>query len=108
MSEKKTLRNEIDDYIATLTPDEQSEVAIAGAAIDLACLLYQARQERALSQIEAGDKAGIKQQAVSRLEHSATQVQLSTLQKYLGALGYSIDITVKDAQTGDILGQATL
>lgn len=100
--------NEIDDYIATLTDDERQEVAVAEAALDLAFLLYQARQERDLSQTEAGKIAGLKQQVVSRLEHSAANVQLGTLQRYLGALGYSIDITVKDTQTGVVLGQATL
>jgi ribosome-binding protein aMBF1 (putative translation factor) len=108
MINRQTPHNEIDDYIATLTDEERQEVAIADAALELASLLYQARQERDLSQTEAGKVAGFKQQMVSRLEHSAAQAQLSTLQRYLSALGYSIDITVKDTQTGVILGQTTL
>jgi DNA-binding XRE family transcriptional regulator len=100
--------NEIDDYIATLSPEEQQEVAVAALALDLAHILYEARQERGLTQAAAATKAGIHQQAVSRLEKAVGNARLSTLQRYLDALGYSIDITIKDAATGQIIGQATL
>ena len=100
--------NEVDEYIATLTPEEQQEVAVAEAALDLAYLLYQAREKRALSQASAGSLAGLKQQMVSRLEHTVTHVQLQTLRRYLSALGYSIDIIIKDTQTGDVLGHTTI
>lgn len=100
--------NDIDDYIATLSPEEQHEVAIAEVALDLARLLYEARQERGLTQTAAATKAGIHQQAVSRLEQAIGDIRLSTLQRYLEALGYSLDITVKDAATGHIVGHASL
>ena len=100
--------NEIDDYIATLTEEEQKEVALAEEALDLAQLLYLAREERGLSQKAAAQQAGIHQQAVSRLEHAVATTQLATLQRYLAALGYSIDVIIKDTQTGDVVGQVTL
>ncbi len=100
--------NEIDTYIATLTEEEQQEVALAGTALDLAQLLYLVRETRGLSQKDAALQAGLHQQAVSRLERAVANIQLSTLQHYLAALGYSIDITIKDAETGDIIGQTTL
>ena len=108
MNPQQAPYNEIDEYIATLTEDEQRQVALAGEALDLVQLLYLAREERGLSQKAAAQQAGLHQQAVSRLEHAVGNTQLATLQRYLAALGYSIDITVKDIQTGDIVGQATL
>lgn len=102
------VKSDIDAYIDSLPEDEQQEVAIAGVALDLAAILYHARQERGLSQTAVANKAGLRQQSVSRLEKAVGVVQLGTLQKYLGALGYTIDITVKDTATGEIVGQTTL
>ena len=108
MSEQRPPYNEIDDYIATFSEEERAELAAAEAAIDLACLLYQAREEHGLSQTAAAQQAGIKQQAVSRLEQPGANVQLDTVQRYLGALGYTLDLTVKEAKTGRVLGNTTL
>lgn len=108
MSTSQVPFNEIDEYIATLSPEEQQEVAVASVALDLAQILYEARQERGLTQTEAASKADIHQQAVSRLEKAVGNARLSTLQRYLDALGYSIDIIIKDTATGQIIGQTTL
>ncbi len=35
-------------------------------------------------------------------------MQLGTLQRYLGALGYSIEISVIDNRTGNVAGKTTL
>ena len=103
-----TPHNEIDDYIAGLPEAEQQEVAIAGIALDLAQLLFHLRQERGLSQTAAAARAGMRQQAVSRLEKAVGNVQLATLQRYLTALGYRIDIVIKDNDTGTVIGTASL
>lgn len=108
MSEQRAAYNEIDDYIATFSEEERAELAAAEAAIDLACLLHQAREEHGLSQTAAAQRAGIKQQAVSRLEQPGANVQLDTVRRYLGALGYTLDLTVKEAKTGRVLGNTTL
>lgn len=108
MSDETKHYNEIDDYIAALTPDEQKDLSAAEAALDLAYLLHRAREERGLTQAAAAAQTGLHQQAISRLERSLRNVQLDTLQRYLDALGYTIDIEVKDKQTGQVLGTATL
>lgn len=96
MNKDRKNYNEIDDYIATFSDEERQEYAAAETALDLACVLYHIRQEQGLTQREAAKRADLQQQAVSRLERAATNVQLGTLQRYLGALGYSIEITIKD------------
>ena len=100
--------NEIDDYIATFTPEELNELAAAEVALDLAVLLHQAREARGLSQTAAAQLAGLQQQAVSRFEQPRENVQLATVQRYLAALGYSIEIAVRETKTGKVLGSATL
>ena len=108
MSETTKPCNEIDDYIAAFSYEEHQEYIAAETALDLACLLHYIRQEQGLNQREAAERAGLKQQAISRLEKAASNIQLGTLQRYLGALGYSIEISVIDNRTGNVAGKTTL
>jgi len=108
MSETTSPYNEIDDYIAAFSDEERQEYVAAETALDLACILYQIRQEQGLTQRKAAERAGLKQQAISRLEKAASNMQLGTLQRYLGALGYSIEISVIDNRTGNVAGKTSL
>jgi hypothetical protein len=45
---------------------------------------------------------------MSRLEKAATSVQLGTLQRYLGALGYRLEISVIDNRTSNVAGKTSL
>lgn len=105
MSKNTKTYNEIDDYIATFSDEERKEYEVAEAALDFACMLYHLRQERGLSQQEAAKRAGLHQQAISRLEKAASNIQLGTLQRYLSALGYDIEISVRDSRTGKVAGR---
>jgi HTH-type transcriptional regulator / antitoxin HipB len=100
--------DDLDAYIATLTEAEREDLAVAEAAIDIAALLYEARERRGLSQTAAAERAGLQQQAVSRLERPHANVRLATLQKYLGALGYAVEINVIDLETGSSAARAVL
>ncbi len=100
--------NEIDDYIAAFSDEERQEYAAAETALDLASILYHIRQARGLTQRQAAERAALQQQAVSRLERAASNVQLETLQRYLGALGYHIEISVIDNHTGNVAGKTSL
>ena len=108
MSETTRSYNEIDSYIAAFSEEERQEYDAAETALDLACILYHIRQEQGLTQREAAARAGLKQQAISRLEKAASNIQLGTLQRYLSALGYSIEISVTDNRTGNIAGKTSL
>jgi DNA-binding XRE family transcriptional regulator len=108
MSETSKPYNEIDDYIAAFSDEERQEYIAAETALDLACILYHLRQEQGLTQRQAAERAGLKQQAISRLEQAASNMQLGTLQRYLGALGYSIEISVIDNRTGNVAGKTIL
>ena len=108
MSETTRPSNEVDDYIATFSDEERQEYAAAEMALDLASILYRIRQERGLTQREAAERAALQQQAISRLEKAASNIQLGTLQRYLGALGYHIEISVIDNRTGNAAGKTSL
>ena len=100
--------DDLDPYIASLTAAEREELASAEAAIDLAVLLHRARERRGLSQAEAAARLGLAHQAVSRIERSHANVQVRTLQRYLGALGYVLEITVRERDTGEVAGRVCL
>src|SRR5437879_1861468 len=108
MSEMTKPYNEIDDYIAAFSNEEHQEYAAAETALDLASILHRIRQERGLTQRQAAERAALQQQAVSRLEKAASNVQLGTLQRYLGALGYRLEISVIDNHTGYVAGKTSL
>jgi DNA-binding XRE family transcriptional regulator len=108
MSETTKPYYEIDDYIAAFSDEECQNYVAAEMALDLACMLYHIRQEEGLTQREAAERAGLKQQAISRLEKAASNMQLGTLQRYLGALEYRIEISVIDNRTGNVAGKTSL
>ena len=105
MSEFINPYNEIDDYIASFSDEERQEYVVAETALDLSSFLYQIRQEQGLTQRKAAERAGLKQQAISRLEKAASNIQLGTLQRYLNALGYSVEISIIDNHTGNVAGK---
>lgn len=108
MNETSKPYNEIDDYIAAFSEEERQEYVAAATALDLAGLLYQLRQKKGLTQRSVAERTGLKQQAISRLEKAASNTQLGTLQRYLGALGYHLEISVIDNRTGNVAGKASL
>lgn len=103
MNEYGPTYNEIDGYIAELTEAEREELAMADSAIELAFLFHDARESRGLTQAEAAQQAGLRQQAVSRFEQpdmKLANTKVETLRRYMAALGYSVQITLKDLKSG--------
>jgi DNA-binding XRE family transcriptional regulator len=93
--------DDIEAYIATFDEDGRRRLAAAEAAIDIAILLYRARERRGLSQAAAAKLAGLHQQAVSRFERPDANPRLDTIQDYLGALGYALELAAIDIETGE-------
>ena len=101
MSETSEPSNEIDDYISTFSYEESQGYTAAETALELASTLNRIRQQQGLTQRQAAERAALQQQAVSCLEKAATSVQLGRLQRYLGALGYRLAISIIDNRTGN-------
>lgn len=106
LSHETPVRDDLNAYIATFDEQERQELAQAGAALDLAVLLHEVRAARGLTQKDAAERAGLQQQAVSRWERAHTNVQLGTLQRYLDALGYTLDLVIRDKETGEVVSTA--
>lgn len=100
--------DDIDAYVETFNEQERQELATAEAAIDIAILLHRARERRGLSQTAAAQLAGLHQQAVSRFERPSANPRLESIQAYLGALGYALELKAIDAETGEVAAEVTL
>ncbi len=100
--------DDLDAYVATLNAAEHEDLSAAETAIDIAILLYRARERRGLSQSAAAERAGVEQEAVSRLERPHANIRLETLQRYLSALGYSLEINLVDEETGEAAARLVL
>ena len=103
-----TQLDDIEAYVATFDEDERLELAAAEAAIDIAILLYRARERRGLSQAAAAQLAGLHQQAISRFEHPGANPHLESVQAYLGALGYALELKAIDVATGEVAAEIVL
>jgi transcriptional regulator with XRE-family HTH domain len=62
---------------------------------ELGALLRRVREAVGLSQGELAKRLGIPYQNLSRLEHGAREGMLSTLNRYVRALGYELVITAR-------------
>lgn len=60
----------------------------------LGALLRQAREEAGLTQEELAQRINTKKTAISRIENHAEDIKLSTLEKFVHALGKQLTITV--------------
>jgi DNA-binding phage protein len=94
--------DDLEAYVATFSDEERSALTTAEMAVDIAALLHRVRTARGLSQAEAAKCAGLHQQAVSRLERPHGSMRLDTLQVYLAALGYGLEINVVERSNGEV------
>ena len=60
--------------------------------MDAVVTLYRLREERGLTQVEVADILEVTQGNISRLEH-ASDLYLSTLSRYVEALGGHLELT---------------
>jgi len=67
-------------------------------------LLRHARERLGLSQIGAATLADVRPETVRRLEQGVSDVRFGTLGKYLGALGYQVELTIQDNSSNEVVG----
>jgi transcriptional regulator with XRE-family HTH domain len=93
---------------ASMTEEELEEIAAASVALDLARLVYIARERRGLTQTEAAHQTGMKQQMISRLEGGTAQPTVKTVERYLRKLGYSLEVTLIDEKCDEPIDRLVL
>ncbi len=87
-------RDFLDEVIEERTgrnPEFPSLVEAAERRRELLRRLAREREERSLSQTALAAAMNTSQSAVARLENSATDTKLSTLERFAAALGYRVE-----------------
>jgi len=108
ITQNEPVVDDLDAYIADYGPEERDELAAAILAVDLAMLFHRARESRDVSQAVVTEWIGLSQQAISRIERPNPNVTIETLRKYLNALNYTVEITVREPETGTIVDTVSL
>lgn len=65
------------------------------AEFKIGVILRQIREEAGLTQEELATKLNTRKSAVSRIENHAQDIRLSTLDKYVSALGKKLQVSVE-------------
>jgi DNA-binding XRE family transcriptional regulator len=76
----------------TSTPEGRQRVDDYRRLMDAVVTLYRLREERGLTQVEVADILEVTQGNISRVEH-ASDLYLSTLSRYVEALGGHLELT---------------
>ncbi|WP_169393398.1 MULTISPECIES: helix-turn-helix domain-containing protein [Psychrobacter] len=84
----------LDDYMATLPADSKQRINNKAKALSQSIELAKLRRAQSLKQTELAAMMGVSQANISKVE-SGKDIQLSTLQQYVHALGGEISITAK-------------
>lgn len=84
----------LDDYITVLPADRQQAINDKSKLLSQSIELAKLRRTVALKQTELAALMGVSQANISKVE-SGKDIQLSTLQNYVSALGGEISIVVK-------------
>ena len=84
----------LDEYLASKSPEFRKEVDKQYSEMAMEYSLSRLREELQMSQKELANNLNISQPAVCKIEKNAEDVKLSTLIKYVNALGGHLSLQV--------------
>ena len=91
----------LDDYMAALPADRQQAINDKAKVLSQSIELAKLSKAKQLKQSELANLMGVSQANISKVE-SGKDIQLSTLQQYINALGGEVSITAK-MPSGDVI-----
>ena len=92
----------LNDYVAGLPADRQQVINNKSKILSQSIELAKLRKTKQLKQIELAAMMGVSQASISKVE-SGKDIQLSTLQNYVRALGGEVSIIAKMPNSNVIL-----
>ena len=82
------------ELMAKHSPDSQQRIAAKAAEIRQSVALNLLREELQMSQTEMAAAMGVKQPTIAKMEQADNDPRLSTLKRYIAALGGELSINV--------------
>ncbi|AYA41256.1 XRE family transcriptional regulator [Xenorhabdus nematophila] len=83
------------ELMAKRSPESQAKIEEKAAEMLLETQLYQIREALALSQTQVAKNLGIAQSSVAAIEQRGNELKISTLKKYIEAMGGEMTLGVK-------------
>lgn len=83
------------ELMAKQSPESQERIAEKVETLRQAVALNMLREELNLSQAELASAMGVKQPTIAKMEQTDNDPRLSTLKRYVAALGGELSINVK-------------
>ena len=83
------------ELMAKQSPESQGRIAAKVEEMRQTIALHQLREELNISQTEMAAAMGIKQPTLAKMEQADNDPRLSTLKRYVAALGGELSIDVK-------------
>ena len=83
------------ELMAKQSPESQARIAAKVEEMRQTIALHQLREELNISQTEMAAAMGIKQPTLAKMEQADNDPRLSTLKRYVAALGGELSIDVK-------------
>ena len=90
----------LEELIAQRSHESQKRIEVKVAGIIIGVHLRHLREELELSQVQLAEKIGISQTAIAAIEARGDEIKLSSLKKYVEALGGKLSLNV-ELPTGD-------
>lgn len=82
------------ELMAKQSPESQQRIAAKAAGIRQSVALNLLREELQISQTEMAAAMGVKQPTIAKMEQADNDPRLSTLKRYIAALGGELSINV--------------
>ena len=93
----------LDELVASRSPESQARIKEMTEELLLANQLYLIREELEISQKQLAEALGIKQPSLSAIENRGNDLKISTMKKYVEAMGGKLRIDV-ELPTGKHIG----
>ena len=93
----------LQELLARRSPESQARIQKMADELLLENQLYMIREEPQISQKELAEALGIKQPSLSAIENRGTDLKISTMKKYVEAMGGKLRIDV-ELPTGKHIG----
>ena len=93
--------DDINDYIATLSQEERDGLVVSAAALDLALALDRARARQEPTVGDADPATDLGALALDAIEQVGVAQPLTAFRRYLRVLGYDVDLSIVDVDTGE-------
>lgn len=84
----------LDQLMTKFTPEQQAEINVRAAEMRLETQLYKLRERLELTQQQQANAMNIAQSSVVAIEKRGAEVKLSTLKRYVEALGGELTVGV--------------